>query len=147
VPGPAPNPNARRRNARPGFLILPAEGYRGEIPPWPLAGRQTGSEKAAWEDLWRKPQGAAWAQLHLERSVALYVRTLVRAERAGAAAFLVSTARQLGEGLGLSAMSMLRLRWEVASDQVAEQRDQRAQGDGEGSRWADFKVVDGGQQP
>lgn len=147
MPGPAPNPNARRRNARPGFLILPAEGYQGPIPDWPLAGRRTLAETAAWEDLWRKPQGAAWAQLHLERAVALYVRTLVRAERPGAAAFLISTARQLGEGLGLSAMSMLRLRWEVATDQVAEQRGQRGQGEGSGGRWSDLKVVDGGQQP
>lgn len=34
--GPAPNPNARRRNARVGVVVLPADGYQGEIPEWPL---------------------------------------------------------------------------------------------------------------
>lgn len=37
MPGPAPNPNARRRNARPSGVRLPAEGRRGDPPPWPLA--------------------------------------------------------------------------------------------------------------
>lgn len=36
MPGPPPNPNARRRNVRPPFLQLPAEGRKGEPPTWPL---------------------------------------------------------------------------------------------------------------
>jgi hypothetical protein len=36
VPGPPPNPNAIRRNARVGVVVLPAEGYRGRTPKWPL---------------------------------------------------------------------------------------------------------------
>lgn len=34
--GPPPNPNARRRNARPAALRLPAEGRKGKAPRWPL---------------------------------------------------------------------------------------------------------------
>lgn len=34
--GPPPNPNARRRNARPARTQLPAEGRKGKTPPWPL---------------------------------------------------------------------------------------------------------------
>lgn len=36
MPGPDPNPNARRRNARVGPIVLPSEGRRGRAPKWPL---------------------------------------------------------------------------------------------------------------
>lgn len=36
MPGPPPNPNAVRRNQRVGVVVLPAEGYRGRTPKWPL---------------------------------------------------------------------------------------------------------------
>jgi len=36
VPGPAPNPNAKRRNQRVGLVRLPNAGYKGAIPKWPL---------------------------------------------------------------------------------------------------------------
>lgn len=113
--GPPPNPGARRRNARPVAMWLPADGYQGEIPAWPLGGRQAKAEQAAWEALWRTPQAAAWAELHLARTVARYCRALVKAERPGAVAFLLSEVRQLEDRLGLTPMSMLRLRWEIGS--------------------------------
>jgi hypothetical protein len=34
--GPPPNPGAIRRNPRVGLVTLPAEGYRGRTPKWPL---------------------------------------------------------------------------------------------------------------
>lgn len=34
--GPAPNPNAIRRNARTGVIVLPAAGRPGDPPKWPL---------------------------------------------------------------------------------------------------------------
>lgn len=39
--GPAPNPNARRRNARVGAVVLPAEGRKGPAPKWPLPDNPT----------------------------------------------------------------------------------------------------------
>ncbi|SDC45740.1 hypothetical protein [Nocardioides lianchengensis] len=36
MPGPPPNPLAARRNPRVGVVVLPAEGYRGRTPKWPL---------------------------------------------------------------------------------------------------------------
>lgn len=36
MPGPPPNPNAVRRNTRVGLVQLPAGGYDGRIPKWPL---------------------------------------------------------------------------------------------------------------
>ena len=123
MPGPAPDPNPRRRNPRPDAVLLPAKGYAGDIPPWPL-GRQSKTETEAWAVLWRTPQAAAWAKMQLSRTVARYVRALVKAERPGAAAFLLSEVRQLEDRLGLTPMAMLRLRWEIAPDEVADQRQQ-----------------------
>lgn len=36
MPGPPPNPNAIRRNARVGPVVLPAGGRAGSTPNWPL---------------------------------------------------------------------------------------------------------------
>lgn len=36
MPGPSPNPNAIRRNPRVGLIVLPAGGFTGRIPKWPL---------------------------------------------------------------------------------------------------------------
>jgi polyhydroxybutyrate depolymerase len=45
-PRPKPADRRRRRNPVPGTVYLPAEGYQGEIPPWPLPARQ--SEMVRW---------------------------------------------------------------------------------------------------
>jgi hypothetical protein len=119
--GPAPNPNARRRNARPDTTVLPAAGYEGPVPDWPLSVANR-AEKSAWEGLWRQPQAAAWAQMSAERAVARYCRALVQAEKRDATAFLLSEVRQLEDRLGLTPMSMLRLRWSISTDELADAR-------------------------
>jgi hypothetical protein len=77
----------------------------------------------AWRSLWRLPQAAAWDDLQLHRTVARYVRALVQAEHPQAGTPLLSEVRQLEDRLGLTPMAMLRLRWEIAPDEVADQRE------------------------
>lgn len=36
MPGPPADPNAIRRNTRVGLVVLPAKGFAGRIPKWPL---------------------------------------------------------------------------------------------------------------
>jgi hypothetical protein len=57
--------------------------------------------------------------------VARYVRLLVHAE-ATTRSEVLSEVRQLEDRLGLTPLAMLRLRWEVATDEVAERRAGRA---------------------
>ena len=112
MPGPAPNPNARRRNKRPDWLSLPADGYDGNIPTWPLSSEISFAEEELWRSLWRTPQAAAWAEGGFERVVARYVMVTCLVELEPNAA-LLSEVRQMEDRLGLSPMAMKRLQWEV----------------------------------
>jgi hypothetical protein len=80
-------------------------------------------EAELWTDLWVTPQAAAWERLGWTREVAQYVRWKVKAEQGDLDA--AKEARQLADRLGLNPLAMLRLRWEVAPDEVAEQRQER----------------------
>lgn len=122
MPGPAPKPadQVRRRNAPAANTVkLPPEGRTGDAPDWPLAG----DAPETWVDLWATPQAAAWERLGWTRVVARYVHILGMCEQPDQmTAALLSEARQMEDRLGLTPMSMLRLRWEIAADEVAEKR-------------------------
>ena len=111
MPGPAPNPDARRRNARVGVVKLPAEGRTGDAPAWPFSGETP----QIWVDLWRKPQAVMWEQQQIVHVVARYVLTLDNSA-------LWPETRQLEDRLGLNPKAMRALMWEVAADEVADAR-------------------------
>lgn len=111
-----------RRNARSGPMKLPAEGRKGEIPPWPLSGRGLAAERAAWAELWATPQAVAWEKLGWTRIVARYCRLMIEAEKRNADARALAEARQLEDRLGLTPKAMRLLLWEITSDEIAEQR-------------------------
>jgi hypothetical protein len=125
MPGPPPSPNPRRRNPRPDATTLPAGGYQGPVPEWPFASAHA-DELEIWASLWRLPQAAAWAQMSVERTIARYCRALVVAEERDAAAALLSEVRQIEDRLGLTPMAMLRLRWVISTDELAEARKPQA---------------------
>lgn len=125
--GPPPKPAGQKRNngraPMANTLKLPAGGREGPTPDWPLA-RATKAELGVWAVLWKTPQSVAWERLGYERVVARYVRVLIKAETKLLGMHL-SDARQLEDRLGLTPMAMLRLRWEIAPDEIAEARDDR----------------------
>jgi hypothetical protein len=101
---------------------LPPEGRVGDAPEWPLIG----DAPQTWLDLWVTPQAAAWERLGWTRVVARYVHILALCEDPDSiSAALLSEARQMEDRLGLTPMSMLRLRWEIAADEVAEKRSEK----------------------
>lgn len=81
-------------------------------------------EAALWKDLWRLPQAVQWERLGWMRDVAQYVRHKTLGELGDLDH--AKEARQWSDRLGLTPMSMLRLRWVVASDDVAAKRTERA---------------------
>lgn len=99
-------------------------------------------EGELWRDLWATPQAAAWERLGWTREVAQYVRWKVQAELGDLDAS--KEARQLGDRLGLTPLAMLRLRWEIAPDEVAEQRQERRSRSAPKSARQRLKVVDPG---
>lgn len=110
--GPPPDPNSLRSAAR-DWVTLPADGYLGDTPTWPLEG-QTTREAEVWEAHWRKPQAVRWIADQMEWQVAFYVRRFCEAEGVGAAANLSTLVKQLGEDLGLTKAGMDRNRWRIA---------------------------------
>lgn len=81
-------------------------------------------EGELWRGLWRTPQATMWQRMSWTREVAQYVRWKSRAEAGDLDA--AKEARQLADRLGLTPLSMVRLRWEVGTDEVAETRQARA---------------------
>lgn len=133
--GPAPNPNARRRNARPAFRRLPASGRQGDPPVWPL-GKATKAEQALWEQLWASPQAVVWEELGWIRVVARYARTTITAEvpltsrrwialgvKPTAVTSLMAEARQLEDRLGLNPKAMRSLGWDIVAIAPEESDD------------------------
>jgi len=81
-------------------------------------------EHGLWAEAWRSPQAAAWAaRVGWARDVAQYVRHKVLGELGSLED--AKEARQWSDRLGLNPAAMLRNRWRVAPDQVAEQRTTR----------------------
>lgn len=135
--GPTPDPLAQRRDRasdQAGWTLLPAGGFDGPIPPWPLsrtivtddadmAEAVAGRERAHWRAVWRTPQAAVWARMGWTSDVALYCRHLAMAELGNSKA--AGEARQWSDRLGLNPAAMLRNRWKVPADQLAAARDDR----------------------
>ena len=112
MPGPAPKPadQRRRRNSPLANTVrLPAAGRDGVAPAWPLVA----DEPLFWDDLWATPQAVMWERAGWVRMVARYALLVEATERPKCSALIFGEVRQMEDRLGLSPMSMLRLRWEV----------------------------------
>jgi hypothetical protein len=96
-------------------------------------------EAQLWKDLWSLPQAVAWERLGWTRDVAQYVRHKVMGELGDLDG--AKEARQWSDRLGLSPMSMLRLRWEIVADEVTPRRAEPAKPAGPRGR---LRVADPG---
>jgi hypothetical protein len=79
-------------------------------------------EAEVWADLWTTPQSVAWGRLGWLRDVAQYVRHKVLAELGDMDS--AKEARQWSDRLGLTPLAMLRLRWQIAADEVGAKRQE-----------------------
>lgn len=124
--GPAPDPQALRRE-RDGheWVRLPSGGLQ-EAPRWPLKG-QSDREVELWSALWlEKPQAHEWARLGLEVEVGLYVRKLTEAEGLESSAATATLVRQFMDSLGLTVGGLQRNKWRITGEDVKPQKTQRA---------------------
>lgn len=122
--GPAANPFSRKslQGGNGEWVNLPAEGYDGPLPSWPLMNEPSDYEMVLWRDTWRLPQAAMWADKGMNRVVARYVMACAIVEIETTAG-MMSEIRQLEDRLGLSPMALKKLQWVIdrpSSGEVAE---------------------------
>lgn len=121
--GPAPDPMALRRDRKDdaAWVTLPAEGFQGDVPDFPLSDALA-VEVELWSKLWRKPQAAMWSKLGLEFEVAAYVRAFLESTVAEASAGLKTAVLRMGAEIGLSLPGMHSLRWKFSEDEIGAKR-------------------------
>lgn len=129
--GPGADPNSGRSDRR-GFKLtaLPAAGFDGEIPDFPLPAAAASAligerELAIWELHWRTPQACAW---FLEpwrwETVAEFCRIKAIVELApDASAALVDKLRMYRDQIGMTPAGLKENGWAIAHDEVAEKRE------------------------
>lgn len=138
--GPAPDPNALRRDRDSGdWVTLPSSGREGPVPEWPLSDPSK-RELELWESEWLRPQAVMWERNGQELEVAMFVRALKDAEAPNASVASRTLVRQMLESLGLSLPGMLRLKWRIG-DPPKSARRSVAGGESVKDR---LKVVQGG---
>lgn len=142
--GPPPDPNSLK-SARLGltFTALPAEGYDGEPPDFPLPD-VTFNERSLWLWAWKQPQAAAWAKEPWRwPNVALWVRTFVKCAAEDAKAAEVNSLHRLADEIGMTTAGLKHNGWKIAADQLAEKRVEKAPAEAEPSARDRMKALRG----
>ena len=126
--GPKADPNSARSEAR-GYSLtaLPAEGFDGPVPEFPLP-QASARELEVWEAAWRSPQACAWSmpsEAWRVPTVALWVRVKVRCEDAEAGAALYAQLHRFADQIGMTTAGLAEMGWRVAVDETAGKRSQK----------------------
>lgn len=100
---------------------------------------QRKTETDLWRDLWKTPQAVQWAKLGWTRDIAQYVRHKAKAE-AGSLED-AKEARMLADRLGLTPLSLLRLRWEIAETPAKTSTTPTRRSRQNTSKYGDLRVV------
>jgi len=144
--GPAPSATSGRSDRRGlRFDALPAEGYKGRIPTFPLPRRKVWDvyfvdkqrirefdsdattalaerELELWRWAWRTPQACAWSQPSESwrlQTIALWVRTFVLCESDAATAADKNSLHRFQDQIGLTPAGLAENGWSVAKDEVS----------------------------
>lgn len=115
--GPAPDPNSYRSLDR-EWVDLPAAGYAGVVPAFPLT-EPLAVEVDLWDELWAKPQAAAWASLGLKFQVAAYVRAYIKATAPDAVNGWSTVMLRMEAELGLSIPGLRSNGWRISDGPAA----------------------------
>lgn len=151
--GPPVDPRSARSDARGlRFDALPAEGYDGPVPDFPLPRRTVlrweSADGAKWQApdaeataavaerecelwlwAWRTPQAAAWSKPSESWRlpiVGMWVRTFVLCESSEATAADKNSLHRFADQVGLTPAGLKENGWVVAKDEVSERRTDAA---------------------
>ena len=126
--GPVADPLSGRSDTR-GYKLtaLPAEGYTGAAPEFPLPD-PSDREFEVWREAWRLPQACAWSipsERWRVRTVAMWVRLSVRCESADVSPSLLGQLHRFADQVGLTTAGLAEMGWAVAVDEVAKRSVER----------------------
>lgn len=143
--GPKPAEDSARSDAR-GYRLdaLPAEGYAGPVPDFPLPD-PSGRELVVWAEAWRSPQAAAWAtpsERWRTPVVAMWVRIKVRCEDPEAPASLLGQLHRFADQIGMTTAGLAEMGWKVAP--IAPVEDDEKPAPTRASSRSRMRVVSGG---
>lgn len=149
--GPQPDPMSGRSDARGlKFDQLPAEGYDGEVPEFPLMQRSVlrweyedkrryqvvdddatsavaDREAELWAWAWRTPQAAAWSREPWRwQAVAMWVRTSVICESSESTAADKGAVHRFADQVGLTPAGLRENGWSIVRDEVTPKRAERS---------------------
>ncbi len=139
--GPQKDPNSGRTEKL-GIgakTLLPSEGYKGRVPAFPLPQIKRENavatkafrsrEIAIWRANWKSPQAAKWIKEAWRwDTIGEYCRIKASVElEAGGNAALVSRLREYRNEIGLSPDGLRMNGWAIATDEVAEQAEKKAE--------------------
>jgi hypothetical protein len=143
--GPKPDEKSGRSERRGVvFTALPAGGFEGEIPDFPLPDALT-REIAVWEEAWRTPQAAAWSvESWRWRAVAMWVRWSVRMEAEDASAALGQVVTRYADQIGMTPAGLKENGWKIAEDDLAAKRHEKDVDDDADDVRSRFAVVTDG---
>lgn len=144
--GPQADPSSGRSDAR-GFSLtaLPAQGYAGPTPDFPLPGASP-RELVVWAQAWTTPQACAWSmpsEAWRVETVALWVRVKVRCEDPESSAGLLGQLHRFADQIGMTTAGLAEMGWKVAVDETATKRETKTEAPKSSSRDR-MKVVKGG---
>jgi hypothetical protein len=122
-PGPAPDPNALRRDRKddPSWTSLPAS-HKTPPPVWPLPDHLE-REAELWSIYWAKPQSLLWKLNNQEIEVALFVRRLSEVEIANAPATLHTLLLKQMELLLLTIPAMYKAHVKIVPEEMKSRRN------------------------
>lgn len=144
--GPKADPDSGRSDRR-GFSLtaLPAEGFDGPVPDFPLPDASE-RELEVWGEAWRTPQACAWSmpsEAWRARTVAMWVRLSVTCESPDVGAAHLGQLHRFADQIGMTTAGLTEMGWRVAVDEVTERKATTAPAAKPSSSRDRMKVVGG----
>ena len=127
--GPAASESSERSDRR-GYKLtaLPAEGYDGPVPDFPLP-QANARELEVWAEAWKTPQACAWSlpsESWRVHTVAMWVRVKVRCEDPESGAALLGQLHRFADQIGMTTAGLAEMGWKVAVDEVAQKAAEKS---------------------
>ena len=117
--GPKPSETSARSDRR-GYKLdaLPARGYDGPIPDFPLPD-VSDRELEVWLEVWETPQACAWSltsEAWRIPTVAMWVRLRVRCEDPDAGPGLLAQLHRFADQIGMTTAGLAEMGWKICRD-------------------------------